>query len=114
MKALFLRNHIKIETLLSSTTYRTNYFDKCIYCHKDVENDYYEFNNKLIGMPYRCDCEKSQEELIAKEVLLEKIIKLQKGINVDTINKATKQSIINEVDRAYEEGVEDILDSLIF
>lgn len=109
MKALFLRNKIDTITLLSSTTYKTDFFDKCIYCHEDVENYYYNYKGKNIGMPYRCDCSEAKEELKAKELLLEKLISLQNGVDVETINKVTKQTIINEVDRAYEEEKEDIL-----
>ena len=113
MKPLFLRNKIGITTLLSSTTYKTEFFDKCIYCHKDVENDYHEYNGEVIGMPYRCNCEKAKEELNAKELLLEKLSNLQQDIDVEAINKVTKQAIISELDRAYEEDCEEILHSAI-
>lgn len=114
IKALLLRNNIKAEILLSSTTYRTNYYDKCVYCHKDVENDYYEYNDELIGMPYRCTCDKAQEELDAKEALLRKIVELQVNIDVNTINKTTKEHLICEIDRAYEDGCEDMINSLVY
>lgn len=109
MKALFLRNKIDIKILLSSTTYKTEYFDKCIYCHEDVENNYYKYEGEIIGMPYRCNCEKAKEELKAKELLLKKLTSLQGNIDIETINKVTKHAIINEIDRAYEEECEEIL-----
>jgi hypothetical protein len=110
---LRLRNNIDIQQLLSSTTYKTDFFDKCIYCHKSVENDYYQYKGKLIGMPYRCDCSGAELELKAKEVLLEKLISLQKSVDVKIINKATKEAILGEINRAYEENSEDILRSII-
>ncbi len=113
MKALFLRNQINIISLLSSTTYKTDFFDKCIYCHKDIENDFYEYKGENIGMTYRCKCEKAKEELESKKQLLEKLMNLQRDIDVKTINKVTKQAIINEFERAYEEDCEGVLLSIV-
>lgn len=112
MKALNLRNQIDIETLLSSTTYKTNFFDRCIYCHKDVESDYFQYNEEWY-QPNRCNCEKAKEELKLKETLLNELTNLQKDIDIDKINEVTKESIICEVERAYDEDCEDILHSII-
>lgn len=109
MKILRTRNSIDKVILLSSTTYKTDYFDRCVYCHKDVENDYYEYNGEVIGMPYRCNCEKAKEELKAKELLLNTMTMLEKDIEVDRINNVTKYALLNEIERAYEEENEYIL-----
>jgi hypothetical protein len=106
---LRLRNTIHTEQLFSSTTYKTNSFDRCIYCHKNVENDYYEYKGELVGMPYRCSCNKAKEELKAKEFLLETLVKLRRDVDIETINKTTKEALIEEIDRAYREKSEDIL-----
>ena len=109
MKILRARNTIDKVTLLSSTTYRTDYFDRCVYCHKDVENDYYAYKGEIIGMPYRCKCENAKKELKAKELLLDILIMLEKDIEVDRINNVTKHALLNEIERAYEEENECIL-----
>ena len=98
MKALFLRNEIPVTKLLSSTTYRINSFDRCVYCHKNVENDYWDYNGEWY-QPYRCDCKKAIEELKAKETLLDTLAELQKDIDVEEINEVTKESIVNELNR---------------
>lgn len=112
MKLLRLRNKAETETLLSSTTYKTNYFDQCIYCHKYVESNYFEYNGEFY-QPHRCSCDKAKEELKLKNDFLNKLNELKQDIDVDEINKITKEAIISEVERAYEENVEEILDSVI-
>lgn len=106
---LRVRNKIDKETLFSSTTYKTTFFDKCIYCHADVENDYYEHEGEYIGQPFRCDCEKAKEELKAKEHLYTTLKELEKDVDVNKINKTTKEALISEIERAYEENDEEVL-----
>lgn len=106
---LRVRNKIDKEMLFSSTTYKTQFFDKCIYCHADVENDYYEYEGEYVGQPFRCDCDKAKEELKAKEDLYKTLKKLEKDVDVKKINKITKEALISEIERAYEENDEYIL-----
>lgn len=103
MKALFLRNVIDLESLFSSTTYKTNFYDKCIYCHKNVENDYFEYEKEYVGQPYRCNCENAKKELEEKEKLFRSISKLQENVDYNKINVETKKELIEAIDRAYNE-----------
>lgn len=82
-------NLVSVEQMLSSTTYPTGYFNKCVYCNKDVENDYFEYNSEFY-QPYRCNCEKAKEELKLKEEILSKcrdLEKLNENIDSDYVNK---------------------------
>lgn len=107
------RNKIDAEQLFSSTTYQTELFDKCVYCHSDVENDFYEYNGEYVGQPYRCDCDKAKEELRAKEELFNAIRHLESFIDENRVNKTTKEYLISEINRTYEEEAPSVLDYLL-
>lgn len=102
---LGLRNDIDINNLLSSRTYKTDFFDKCVYCNKDVENDYYEYKDEWY-QPFRCNCEKALEELSEKELFLNKIEELNKSIDYKLINKEHKDILINIIEESFKEGEE--------
>lgn len=112
MKALFLRNQISTTALLSSTTYKTNTFDRCGYCHKEVESGYFSYNNEYY-QPHRCDCKKAKEEIMLKENFLTKISELQGDMDITKINEVTKETMISEIKRAFEENCEEILCGII-
>lgn len=107
------RNNIDIEQLFSSTTYKTNSFDRCIYCHKDVENDYYRYNGEFIGQPYRCNCENAKKELEAKESLFKTLMELQKSVDVEKINSETKEAIEKRIDKAFKENKPHLIKNLL-
>lgn len=107
------RNRINNEILFSSTTYQSEFFDKCVYCHKDVENDFFEYEGEFIGQPYRCDCEHALDELKAKEQLYLSIKSLEANIDVELVNNKQREFLIGEINRAYEEEHPTILDYLL-
>lgn len=103
MKILGKRYDIPNEYFFSSTTYKTDYFDRCVYCHENVENDYFEYNGELMGMPYRCSCEEALKEIKIKEDFFNNIVQLQKNIDADRINNVTKYALISMIEQAYDE-----------
>lgn len=109
MKILGKRFVVPDVYFFSSTTYKTDYFDRCVYCHSNVENDYFEYNEEIIGMPYRCNCDEAVKELKIKEEFFENIIQLQKDIDSDRINNVTKHALINMIEDAYEDENEEKL-----
>lgn len=109
MSIIGVRNKIDSEKLFSSTTYPTEAFDRCVYCHNYVENDFFEYNGEYIGQPYRCNCDNAIEELKSKEELFKTLIQLEEHVDKDRVNEATKEYLISEVNRAYEEECPEIL-----
>lgn len=81
MSIIRVRNVIDLEKLFSSTTYPTEEFDRCVYCHKYVENDFFEYNGECIGQPYRCTCDNAIQELTAKEELFKTLKQLEEHID---------------------------------
>lgn len=112
MKVLHLRSQADILSLLSSTTYRTEIYDKCIYCHEYVDGDQFEYDENHY-MPHRCSCDKAKEELKAKETLLNELKRLQESIDTDKLNEITKEHLINRINLAYEMGNEYLLESIL-
>ena len=106
------KNRIDVEQLFSSTVYNVGYFDLCVYCHKEVEKEYFEYEGESIGQPYRCDCDRAKDELRVKEDLFKSMKKLDAFIDEDKINKSTKEYLISEINRAYEEKDPWILNEL--
>lgn len=102
-KIIGIRHPIDNNFLFSSTTYKTDGFDQCVYCHKMVENDFFDIDGEYVGQPYRCTCEKAKKELIAKEKLYYELQELGKDLDVDKINKITKDSYISEINRIYDD-----------
>lgn len=113
MEILRTRNDIRADVLLSSTTYKAEYDDKCIYCHGDVKNDVYKYNEEVKAMTYRCDCEKASKELRAKEELLKELMELRKDVEVDRINNVTRHAIICEIEKAYDDEDLTLLDKIV-
>jgi hypothetical protein len=84
-----IENLVDIDDMLSSTTYRTDFFNRCVYCHEYVENDYYEYNNDFY-QPYRCNCENAKKELALKLEILVKfqgLILMNECIDVDKVRQ---------------------------
>lgn len=102
MKLLGLRADIEINDLLSSTTYKTDRFDHCIYCHNEIENDYYDYKGEWY-QPYRCKCENAIKELEIKETMLEEVLKLREGVDFKRINDETKQGRIKKIEKMYKQ-----------
>lgn len=103
MKILGKRYDVEKEYFFSSTTYKTEYFDRCVYCHKNVENDYFEFDGEVIGMPYRCNCKDAVAELKLKEEFFESMSLLQRDVDSIRINNITKHALISKIEDAYDE-----------
>ncbi|MPN21961.1 hypothetical protein SDC9_169343 [bioreactor metagenome] len=112
MKVLHLNNEIGIESLLSSTTYGTELYDRCIYCHEYADGEQFEYDGSYY-MPHRCECDKAKEELKAKETLLIELNRLQESIDTDKLNEITKEYLINRINRAYEMGNKYLLESIL-
>lgn len=114
MKILGKRYVVPDEYFFSSSTYKTGYFDRCIYCHSDVENDYFEYNGEIVGMPYRCNCEDAVREIKIKEAFFDSMASLYESVDIDRINNVTKYALIDMIEEAYdnedESKLTDILD----
>lgn len=104
MKVLGERYIVPSEYFFSSTTYKTECFDRCVYCHSNVENDYFKYNGEFVGMPYRCNCEEALKELKLKEEFYVDMHRLHSSLDVDRINNITKYAIIEVIEQAFEDG----------
>lgn len=113
MKILGKRYTIPSEYFFSSTTYKTGYFDRCVYCHKNVENDFFEYNGEYFGSPYRCNCKDAINELEIKEKFFNDISNLYKEIDIYRINNITKYALIDKIEEAYDEENEEKLQSIL-
>ena len=96
---------LDVENLLSSNTYETEYYNKCIYCDAEVENEYYEYDGEWY-QPHRCNCDGAKKELDIKENILRASLKLNdlnEYIDVDRYLKNKYEAEMNILNNKFED-----------
>jgi len=102
MKTKFINapDLIYVEQMLSSSTYYASLYNRCIYCHDEVENDETVKWEGNTYHPYRCDCERAQHELFLKGKILYDLKELER-LN-DSADDVTIRNAIDTDEAAME------------
>lgn len=109
MKSTFISIYtmVSLNSMLSSTTYPVyGSFNRCVYCDKDVENDYFEYEHNFY-QSYRCNCKKAKQELLIKEEAMHKLKELEslnKFIDTDKINKCLYNQEMEKLKKEYNQN----------
>ena len=103
-KFIDVSNMVSIEDMLSSSTYYVaHYYNHCVYCHQEVNNEKSIVWEGISYVPYRCNCEKAEQETTLKKSVLYKlkeIEELNKHINMNIIDENT-HVVLEEMEEEY-------------